>query len=334
MKKSIFFSKKLNDISLIKKNFTTQNKLHLQNILKINKLYSKQQKRIECKNCNARLRKKSFKSFLINYIICQKCEHLNGGHKESRKFLKRLYADNKGKNYSKNYLYNSNLRIKNIYLPKAKFYKKVLGQKKFLEMGSGNGFFLKACEKLNINGIGYETNKTMVISGQKILKKNILQNCKLEEIDRIIEKNQRECLVMIGVLEHVEDPNKILQMFKNSKSKYLYLSLPLFSFSTFLEHAFQNIYPRQLGGSHTHLYTKKSIQHFVKKFRFKIIGQWWFGQDFMDLKRSLLNSFKKENTSKEFLSSYEFLFGSHIDEFQKILDKKFISSETHIIFKK
>ena len=49
--------------------------------------------------------------------------------------------------------------------------------------------FLKA-EKLNINGVGYETNKTMVISGQKILK-NILQYCRLEEIDRIIEKSER-----------------------------------------------------------------------------------------------------------------------------------------------
>ena len=123
-------------------------------------------------------------------------------------------------------------------------------------------------------------------------------------------------------------------MFKHSKSKYLYLSLPLFSFSTFLEHAFQNIYPRQLGGAHTHLYTKKSIKYFVKKYRFKIIGQWWFGQDFIDLKRSLLNSFKDKETSKEFFNSFEDLFCNQIDEFQKVLDKNFISSEVHIVLRK
>ena len=63
---------------------------------------------------------------------------------------------------------------------------------------------------------------------------------------------------MIGVLEeHVEDPNKILQMFKHSKSKYLYLSLPLFSFSTFLEHAFQKIYIQDnWEGSYTLIYKK------------------------------------------------------------------------------
>ena len=334
MKKNIFFSKKSNDISLIKKNFTIQNKLHLQNILKVNKLYLKQQKRIKCKNCNTKLKDKSFKSFLINYIICHKCGHLNGEYKESHSFLSKLYSDNKGKNYSKNYLNNFHSRIKNIYLPKAKFYKKILGKKKFLELGSGNGSFLKACEKLNINGMGYETNKTMVISGKRILKKNILQNCKIEEIEEIIKKNQRECLVMIGVLEHIKDPNKILKMFKYSKSKYLYLSLPLFSFSAVLEHAFKNVYPRQLGGAHTHLYTKKSIQFFVKKFKLKILGQWWFGQDFMDLKRSLINSFEKKDTSKKFFHAFENLFGDYIDEFQKILDKKFLSSEVHIILKK
>ena len=33
---------------------------------------------------------------------------------------------------------------------------------------------------------------------------------------------------------------------------------PTFSLSTILEHAFQNFYPRVLGGIHNHLYSEKS----------------------------------------------------------------------------
>ena len=173
----------------------------------------------------------------------------------------------------------------------------------------------------------------MVKSGAKYLKKNKLEHCRLEEIEEIIKKGDKECLVLIGVLEHLENPNKILKLFKLSKFRYLFLSLPLFSFSTILEHVFQNIYPRQLGGAHTHLYSKESINYFTQKYKLKIIGQWWFGQDFLDLKRSLINSIKKE-TSKNFLNAFQNLFGSHIDELQKVFDKKFISSEVHIILRK
>ena len=88
----------------------------------------------------------------------------------------------------------------------------------------------------------------MVKSGAKYLKKNKLEHCRLEDIEEIIKKGDKECLVLIGVLEHLENPNKILKLFKLSKFRYLFLSLPLFSFSTILEHVFQNIYPRQLGG--------------------------------------------------------------------------------------
>ena len=45
---------------------------------------------------------------------------------------------------------------------------------------------------------------------------------------------------------------------------------------------------RQLITSHTHLYTQKSILHMIKKFKFKILGEWWFGSDISDLYRSII----------------------------------------------
>ena len=72
--------------------------------------------------------------------------------------------------------------------------------------------------------------------------------------------------------------------------KYLYICVPLFSLSAIIENSFKDVYPRQLGGPHTHLYTKESLYYLAKKYKLKIIGEWWFGTDFPDLYRSLINS--------------------------------------------
>jgi 2-polyprenyl-3-methyl-5-hydroxy-6-metoxy-1,4-benzoquinol methylase len=334
MQKKIFFSKKSSDISKIKINFTKENKSHLRNVLRINKLYIKQKKRISCKNCEKKLLKESFSSFLVKYYICPKCTHLNGGHYETKKFLSKIYTQDNGMQYAKNYLKSYNKRLENIYEPKIKFYKKILGKNSFIELGSGIGYFLHAAEKKKINGTGYETNKTMVKVGKKRLKKNKLLHCNIDNLKNIIKTSDKECLVLIGVLEHLENPNEIIRLFKLSKFKYLFFSLPLYSFSSILENIFPKIYPRQLGGAHTHLYTKDSIKYLIKKNNFKILGEWWFGQDFLDLKRSLLNSFDNKKIDKNFINSFDQFFGKYIDQFQNVLDKNLVSSEVHMIIKK
>ena len=175
----------------------------------------------------------------------------------------------------------------------------------------------------------------MVTKGKKKLKKNYLMHCDLENIENIILNSRKECLVLIGVLEHLENPNEILRCFKISKLKYLYLSLPLFSLSSIIENIFTKIYPRQLGGAHTHLYTKNSINYFVNKFKFKIIGEWWFGQDFLDLSRSFLNSSNiDQKNEKNYHNLVNIYFRNHLNNFQSILDKNKICSEVHLIIKK
>ena len=64
----------------------------------------------------------------------------------------------------------------------------------------------------------------------------------------------------------------------------------MYSAFTFLENSFPSVFPRQLSGGHTHLYTEKSLNYLAKKYNFKIIGEYWFGTDFPDLMRSLMNT--------------------------------------------
>jgi len=191
------------------------------------------------------------------------------------------------------YLYKDyNERVKKIYLPKVTFLKEVIKTKiNVLDIGAGGGCFLKALEIKNIDGTGYEPSKYLVNLGNKKIKKNKLINLSLNEsYKKVLDSNDANVLSMIGVLEHLNKPNYILRLFKKSKIKYLYISVPILSLSVLLENVFNNVFPRRLSGGHTHLYTKKSLDFLAKQNKLKIIGEWWFDTDFGDLYRPLLAS--------------------------------------------
>ena len=113
----------------------------------------------------------------------------------------------------------------------------------------------------------------------------------------------------------------------------LFVQGPLFSFSSFLEHANPKIFPRHLGGDHTHLYTKESLNYLFKKNRLTIIGEWWFGTDFADLHRTMSNNFSVKN-SNFFQDCFQKFFSNYINDFQNILDKNKICSEVHMVVSK
>ena len=112
----------------------------------------------------------------------------------------------------------------------------------------------------------------------------------------------------------------------------MYISVPLFSLSVFIENSFRSVFPRHLAGNHTHLYTKESLYYLAKKYKLKIIGEWWFGTDIPDLYRSLINS-SNSNLPKYKPHINKYLF-SQIDALQSVLDKNKICSQAHMIFEK
>ncbi len=333
MKKTIQFSKPLGDLVTLKKDFYLKNELHLKNSLKINSKYLKEKERKNCKICNHKLDGFDFISHKIKYKLCNRCNHLNGKHIDSKKFINWLYKDSGGKNYSKNYLKNYQKRVNSIYLPKIEFLKKTIRKKQFsvIDFGSGGGHFLRACEMRKIKALGYEPSKILCNLGKKKLKKNKIHNVSMDYIYKKIVNEKADCLSLIGVLEHLEEPHKILEIFKKSKIKYLYISVPLFSFTSIIEHISPKIFPRWLSGGHTHLFTKESLSFLSKKYNFKIVGEWWFGLDFADLFRTIIVSSKN---NKKFNKLVETYYSKYIDEFQSILDKNKISNEVHLIFKK
>ena len=332
--KNVKFSKSYNQIIKIKKNFYLNNRENLKNALRINKFYASQPKRIKCKNCNSKKLKKFINSFRIDYLVCEKCGHLNGRYQDTKAFSSWLYEKDDGENYSKGYEKDYIDRVKNIYLPKARFLKETIPKLNVIEIGSGACHLLKAFETIKVKAKGYEPSKSLTKIGYKYLKKNKVYNCNLMETNQaIIDEKKCNVLTMIAVLEHLNDPNIFLKSFIKSKIEYLYISVPLFSLSVFLENSFEDVFPRHLSGGHTHLYTERSLKYLSKKFGLKIIGEWWFGTDIADLYRSILVS--SNNHSKiqyeKYINNYFFKI---LDKMQHVLDKEKVCSEVHMIFKK
>jgi SAM-dependent methyltransferase len=333
MKKIIEFSKSYENILKIKNDFYHNNLNNLKYAIKINNEYKKQPLRKSCKNCGSKKIKLFIKNFNIPYKLCTSCGHLNGAYDDTRVFAKKLYSSSDGKKYSKNYLHGFNIRVKNIYIPKVNFLKKVIKKKiNLLDLGCGAGHFVKALEQKGISATGYDTSVDLCELGNKKLKKNKIYSINFDKIYEII-KNHSEfnTLSMIGVLEHLIEPHALLNSFKESKIKYLYISVPLFSLSSFLENSFPSVFPRQLSGAHTHLYTEKSLNYLAKKYKLKIIGEYWFGTDFPDLMRSLINAGNIMNKKIYYKELYR-KFSRYVDDLQSVLDKNKVCSEVHMIF--
>ena len=333
MNKVTKFSKSYRNIFKIKKDFYDGNEINLKNAIKINNEYKKQPLRKCCKNCGSKKIKLFIKNFNIPYKLCASCGHLNGAYEDTKIFSKKLYTFADGKKYSKNYLNDFDTRVKNIYIPKVDFLKKVIKKRiNLLDIGCGAGHFVKALEKKGISAIGYDTSVTLCKLGNKKLKKNKIHFVNFEKIYNIVENHSKfNTLSLIGVLEHLTEPHKFLNSFKKSKIRYLYISVPHFSLTTFLENVFPNVFPRQLSGGHTHLYTEKSLNYLAKKYKLKLIGEYWFGTDFPDLMRSLINTGKYHEKKIYTKELYE-KFSKFIDYLQFVLDKNKVCSEVHMVF--
>ena len=333
----IKYSKTYSNIFKIKEDYLNFNDRELSLIKKINKYYAKQKLRKKCKICFKKLKQPTLKSFGVSYIFCNNCNHLNGIHEDTKNFHKFLYSGKtKNINFGKIYLKNFNKVLKNIHYPKVKFLKQVIKKKlNLLDYGSGAGHFVKACLNHGINAWGVEKNIQLhKFAKHKIRERALL--AKENNLEEIIEKNKIECMSLIFVLEHLPNPHYIFDLFKKSRLTYLYISVPMASPLIFFENVFPNVYPRHLGGAHTHLFTKKSLSYLKKKYNFKIIGEWWFGTEFADLYRSIIASNNLNNSLSQKLRKKKIddFFLKNLDNLQSIFDRQKLSSELHFIIKK
>ena len=109
--------------------------------------------------------------------------------------------------------------------------------------------------------------------------------------------------------------------------------MPCFSPSSFIEIIFDRNFQRLLAPQHTHLYTERSLKYLEKKFNYKIISEWWFGTDIVDLYRNFYIEIQKKDKFGQTKKIINDMFLKVLDNMQLEIDKKKLSSEAHILYR-
>jgi hypothetical protein len=135
----------------------------------------------------------------------------------------------------------------------------------------------------------------------------------------------------IRVIEHLREPHEFFKAFAGSRASYLYYSVPMFSFSVILENIFKDVFPRQLSGGHTHLFTEESVSRMNSLIGVRPVAEWRFGTDVTDLYRSVLTSLRKNQVSSQLIERLERGFTTKTDDLQAVLDRNHFCSEIHCV---
>jgi cyclopropane fatty-acyl-phospholipid synthase-like methyltransferase len=329
------FSKSSTDINFRAENFIKSNTQETEARLLLNSLYIQQPERTCCKVCKSLLIGGAwFKNHGIRYILCPHCGHLNGEYQDTPIFANELYTDGTKSTYDTNYNSDFDLRVKQIYLPKVEFLTDSIGQEisqlRLLDFGCGAGHFLKAAQLRGINCIGLETNSELVNIGKAHVGENsIFKSHSYQDLVETLQDFKPHVISFIGVLEHLTDMDEVLEICKSQNVRYIYSSVPVFSLAAILQTLNENVFPRQLSGGHTHLFTDKSLTMLLGRHGYEVKADWWFGTDFTDLKRILALTLSDQ--SFNFEKIIDAILTPLADELQSVLDRHKTTSEVHTL---
>ena len=304
--------------------------------------YQLQPARVNCKICDSSIDSLGAKIYhgksKIEYSQCARCGHLNGLHQDTNLYMNTIYREAGGAAYGQNYkpLAQSDFdsRVNDIYLPKAQYLFDTAPIIKdpgvFLDIGCGTGHFASALTSMGLKSVtGIDVSSTQISSARKLVAGADFGVVEPDAIGDFMDSVQPRFVSLVGVLEHLQDPAKILNRIKNCKSvEVVFLSVPMYSLTVLIEAAFVNVFPRQLSGGHTHLFTQQSLDYASQEILdFDVAGDWWFGTDVIDLYRALLVNLGQSQPFAQL--ELKRLMGSVLDELQLVFDQAKLCSEVH-----
>ena len=339
------YGKSFGKLNSFKTNFFENNDGMLKMADGMAKILAAQPKRKTCKICGSSVTEDIsviVTSHGLKYLQCPKCGHLNSEFEDTDDFAGKVYVeDDYSKNYSEAAKEQYESRRDLIYIPKAEFLRDCLkkeglepAEADILDIGAGCGYFVSAVKKLDMQAVGIEVSASEVEYGNAIGAETLLTCVGLTDSIAYIRDTKANIISAIGVLEHLIHLRKNLDAIRENKNiRYLYASVPMFSFSCAFEASHQDCYNRHMGGTHTHLFTNESIAYMAESIGFEIAYEWRFGSDINDLYRFIMVELGKTG-NQAFASLFSEKFTPLMDEIQLILDKSEFSSELHFILKR
>ncbi len=336
------YGKSFGKLNSFKTNFFENNEGMLRMADNMAKILSSQPKRKSCKICGESLSSPLFKSHGLNYIECGRCGHLNSEFEDTDDFAGKVYVeDDYSKNYSEADKEQYERRRDLIYIPKAEYLRDCLLKEgleasdvDILDIGAGCGYFVSSARALGMKARGIEVSANEVRYGNEASGEELLSCVGLWDSIDHIKETKANLISAIGVLEHLVHLRENLDAIKENESiRYLYASVPMFSFSCAFEASHQDCYNRHTGGTHTHLFTDGSIAFMAESMGFEPAYEWRFGSDINDLYRFIMVELSK-NGNKDFAALFSEKFTPLMDGLQLLMDKSGFSSELHFILRR
>ncbi|WP_421782402.1 class I SAM-dependent methyltransferase [Kiloniella litopenaei] len=327
-----------------KKWFFDEDKMLLEESLKIADIYTQQEKRLHCKNCETPLGPKIFTKHGIDYTICETCSHLNGLHEDSDAFCDAVYGEDQTQIFAAMYSAKDKEAYEQrrdlIYRPKTDFLLNSLRdageipeELLFEDFGAGTGHFVSSLRAAGCKRVrGFEASETQVEAANSLMGQELLISHELDQFIPMIENSKADVLSLVFVLEHIQNPREALAAIQRNPSiRYAFIAVPLFSPTSFIELAFQEFAPRHLTNGHTHLYTKKSLYHVLEEFGLKPQAEWWFGADVIDFYRMIWMKIANTEGAKGAEALWGQMMLPIIDDMQAVMDKAEMPSEIHML---
>lgn len=214
--------------------------------------------------------------------------------------------------------------------------KKQMLEKRWLEIGSGAGYFVSAAIEQGIGRIvGLETDEQLVASSRR-QRPNVPVRLWRGTFDNAVREFDADIYCSFFVLEHVGNLAPVWEALREKPPGTVFaFSVPLFGFSCLLEQAFPNRYARNLDGVvHTQLFTESSLSYAMETAGYHMAGEWIFGQDISDLSRLLKESINPGLASSRIFALLSQKLSRAQDPLQAALDGNKLADQRHLVFVK
>lgn len=204
--------------------------------------------------------------------------------------------------------------------------------KRWMEIGCGAGYFLKALQDAGATQVqGLDQDARLVEMANQALPGSPASHF-AEALPEALEGRQADLYAAFYVLEHTERLRDFLAALKAKPPGTIFcFAVPMLGFGAALEAGFDHFYARNLDGAvHTQLFTDRSIARALEDAGYEAVSRWTFGQDATDLVRMAVTRLQGIYP-EELLEPIRRGLTAAQDAWQAALDRSFLADSRHVL---